>query len=305
VVGDIFLDINIRTDKFQLIEGGVFHSKEANYSFGGSGNISAALSLLGIDNYFVGKAGRDLFGNLYRIDLEKNRVKTDIFLDDKSPTGIVVSIIDEHAERSFVIARGANDNFKAEEVDKVMDEIDCRFLYITGYSLVNSPQRDAILHAAKRAYNAGIKIFFDIGAYNVIEKSQRYFDDIIKITNVLSTNAKEAKTLLHASDTSQALKILSETVPIAVIRLGKDGCLISAHGRESRVPAPVIESVDTTGAGDAFNAALMYGMLNRMSYDKIASFANWFASRKVQHIGARSFPLRAEINSILNSIRGN
>src|SRR5438874_4831650 len=94
VVGDIFSDINMKLDSSLIAVGGITQCSQLKYAFGGSGNISSALSLLAIDNCFIGKAGRDALGEQYRTDLEKSGTKTNILVDSESPTGILVSIID-------------------------------------------------------------------------------------------------------------------------------------------------------------------------------------------------------------------
>src|SRR5437867_655380 len=303
VVGDIFIDINMKVDSLQIALGGITQCSQLKYAFGGSGNVSSALSLLAIDNCFMGKAGKDALGEQYRVDLEKCGTKTNILVDSELPTGILVSIIDNSAERSFLISRGANDGLSPDEIESALSTVDYDVLYITGYSLVNSPQRDAILRVANHAHRMGAKIFFDAGAYNTIKDSQKYFDEILKLSAIVSTNEKEALALTQLTDSDKALRELSDLAPIIVMRLGMDGCVISAHGKEIRVPAPTIAAIDTTGAGDAFNAAFIYGMLNNWSYEHIGLFANWFASKKIEQIGARSFPLKSEIHATMSRLR--
>jgi ribokinase len=300
IIGDVFLDFSVLVNKLQLPAGGIIHCNNANYTFGGSGNLAQGLSLLGVTNCFVGKAGNDTFGVLYKMDLEKNGTLTRIFLDEAYSTGILISVIDSSAERSFLVARGANDKLNSNEIDKVFDEIECDYLYLTGYSLVNSPQRDALLYAAKKAKAKNSKIFFDVGAFNIIDKSRDYFDQIIGLADILSANFQEACELAGVSNNDEAMGRLSKLAPIVIMRLGREGCMVANDGIKTLISARATNAVDTTGAGDAFNSAFIYGLVNNWSPMQSATFANWFASRKVEQLGARAFPSKGEIQTQLN-----
>jgi sugar/nucleoside kinase (ribokinase family) len=303
ILGDVFLDFNMRVNIPSIGKGGVSYCDHVKYTYGGSGTIAAALSLLGISSYFVGKAGKDRYRKLYQQNLEKNNVKTRIFSDNYLPTGVLVSIIDNNAERSFLVSRGANDNLTADEIKDIIDGIDFDFIYVTGYSLVNSPQRDAILYAIRNAHDRGAKVFFDPGAFNTITLSKNYFKKVSELSNIISANLKEAKTLAQAHNTSDAVQILSEKVPLLVIRLGEEGCIVSSNEYKIKVPAPNVKAIDSTGAGDAFNAAFISGIIKKWSLNDIANFANWFAAKTTEQIGARSFPFKSEIIKVTKSFK--
>jgi len=69
------------------------------------------------------------------------------------------------------------------------------------------------------------------------------------------------------------------------------------------VPAPNVKAIDSTGAGDAFNAAFISGMIKKWSLDDIVNFANWFAAKTTEQIGARSFPFKSEIIKVTKSFK--
>ena len=251
----------------------------------------------------MGKAGKDRNRKLYQQNLEKNNVNTKIFCDNYLPTGVLVSIIDNNAERSFLVARGANDTLTADEIRDVIDGINFDFIYITGYSLVNSPQRDAILYAISNAYHKGAKIFFDPGAFNIINLSRNYFKKVLEMSNIVSANIKEAKALSQVDNSSDAVKILSERVPLVIIRLGEKGCIVSSNEYKIKVPAPYVKAIDSTGAGDAFNAAFISGIIKKWSLNDTANFANWFAAKTTEQLGARSFPFKSAIIKVTKSFK--
>jgi ribokinase len=311
LIGDIFLDFNIKLDISSIVRGGITYCdhKGIKRCFGGSGNIASALALLGIKSYFVGKAGNDGLGNQYREDLEKSNVGTKIFFHRYMPTGIVFSIVGDDMERSFIVARGANDTLTIEEVKQAIGDIDFEFMYVTGYSLVNSPQRDSIVYAVRSARQRNnTRIFFDIGAFNIIDGNRCYFEEILELSDIVSANASEAKALLKVDTindyTAEALS-RKGSPSCVIVRLGKDGCIVSCSGQQQiHANASATQTMDTTGAGDAFNAAFICGLKRRWPLRDAANFASWFAARTTEKLGARSFPQSSEIRSMVKSIEG-
>jgi sugar/nucleoside kinase (ribokinase family) len=304
IIGAVFLDLGLKANYISIAKGGILYCDRLHYTFGGSGNISVALSSLGVSSYFVGKAGGDQYGNLYKENLEKENVRTKIFYDNYLPTGILISLIDDDADRSFLVARGANDSLTIGEVKEAIENIEFGFLYITGYSLINSPQKDALLYAARIGREKGAKVFFDAGAFNIIDPNRNYFDKVLKLSDIISANVHEAKILSQTRDANKAVATLSQNASLVILRQGKEGCIIfSNENNKIKVPASQVSSIDTTGAGDAFNAAFISSMIRKWSLKDAAYFANWFASKTTEKLGARSFPSKSEINKFIESFK--
>ncbi|MEM1971230.1 MAG: carbohydrate kinase family protein [Candidatus Anstonellales archaeon] len=302
IIGDIFIDINIRLPTNEITKGGVTVCEEFIYTSGGISNIATALSLLGCKVAVIGKCGHDIFGNLFIRDIKKNKIISYIFRD-YLPTGLLISLIDISAERSFIITRGANNNLNIKEVQEVLPRLKYRFFYSTGYSLTHSPQRDSIIHAMEIARRSAAITIFDPGSYNIIDKNYDYFIRALKFTNILSCNLEEARAITNAYELKDIILYLAKIVHTIIIRLGKKGCIVYNDGDSRFIPLQLkIRAKDTTGAGDAFTSALIYGLINGWNVYKSAYFANLFAAMKVTRMGARSFPSKKEIKTLLQKI---
>lgn len=300
-IGDIFIDINVKMDINRIVKGGVSECDEFICMPAGISNIAVALSILGCKVALIGKCGSDIFGEFFIKDVENYRVTPYIFKDNL-PTGLLLSLIDYFGERSFIILRGANNNLNTNEIKEILPKIKYKYLYTTGYSLAHYPQREAILYGMEIGKSASAITIFDPGSYNIINSNREYFLQALRFTDILSCNLEEALALTVTDNLNDALHNLSNSIKTVVIRLGKEGCIICIDKEVKRIPSYSIKTVDTTGAGDAFTGALIYGLINNWSVYKAAYFASLFAAYKVTKIGARSFPSNNEVQNILELI---
>ena len=297
VIGDVFLDVVVRVsgDHERFFSGGTSYCDFARVVPGGSGNIAVGLSTLGGRAAFVGKAGDDVLGKFYVQDLRERRVISKVFLDRYSPTGLIVVLVEEGRERSFLVFRGANDRLSIDEIRSVVDLLRrSRFVYFSGYSLVNNPQRSAILRTVEIARKSKSKIVFDPGAHNIVKSEKNLFSNLLDLCDVFSTNLDEAMAITNTNHIEDIVNILREKVPLTALKCGKDGAILISKENTVRVPSYNVKCLDPTGAGDAFTAALIYGLTRRMPLESIGRLANWFASRVITNIGSRSFPSRLE-----------
>lgn len=305
VVGDIFFDVIISNNpaSLELVRGGTSYLNPIRFEFGGAGNIAVGLSRLGGEVQFIGKAGNDLLGGLYRDNLIEEKVVPNIEFDESHPTGVAVVFVDDCAERSFIVSRAANDFLLPTEITNFKDVIiNSKYLFISGYSLVKNPQREAILTALTIAKANGTKVFFDPSSYNLIRNQKSFFQKIIHLSDVVSLNLDESKALTDCDNVSNIIKHLSKAVPLTVLKMGSNGCMIIKQNETFSCPGYSVSNVDSTGAGDVFDSALLFGLVNDFPMQTTAKLANWFASHVVQKMGARAFPLTADIKSFLSTL---
>jgi len=304
VIGDVFIDLIFHVsgnhEKFPF--GGTSYSDFAKMELGGSGNVAVGLSLLGGKVAFVGKAGKDFFGKLYIENLETNKVTPEVFLDKHSPTGLVLAIIHNRKERSFLVFRGANDKLSKSDIDNASSLIKrSEYLYFSGYSLVNKPQQSAVLYGIETSRKYNRKIVFDPGAHNIIRSRPRLFAKILELCDVFTPNLEEALAITNAKNTEDAVNRLKGQVPLIALKCGEKGCIIIDERSTTRIPSFKVRCLDPTGAGDAFTAALIYGLARGLPLEATGQLANWFAAQVVTRIGARSFPTKSRIDHFLKT----
>jgi sugar/nucleoside kinase (ribokinase family) len=280
--------------------GGISYLDSAKIVPGGSGNVAVGMSLLGLKTAFIGKAGKDYLGKLYSDDLVHQKILTKIFYDKNSPTGIVIVFTEHEGERSFQVFRGANDGLTAEEVESSKMLIkNSKYLYICGCSLINSKQQSALLKAIEIAKSHDVKVIFDAGAYNIIEPRRDLFQRVLSSCDIFCPNEKEALAITETKTLKEAIRCLREKGILTAIKRGKKGSIFVNRRKTIRTLPFKVEAVDSTGAGDAFIAAITYGLVKRMPLDISANFANWYAAQIVKSCGARNFPSRKAVQSFL------
>jgi len=300
VIGDVFVDIIIKKDffKINIVRGGVSYCDQIVIGLGGIGNVAVGLSKLGGRVQFIGKAGNDILSRLYQKNLIKENVRTKLIFDKFHSTGIVLTFVDEKGERSFLIFRGANDFLLPEEIDLYKADITrSKYLFISGYSLANQPQRKAILKAVKIAKSSDCKVIFDPAAHNLIKQKRLIFEKILNLCDIIVPNLEEAKALTGYDKIEDILTSLSKKVPLVALKMGERGCIIATSNKRLSCPGKKVNCVDSTGAGDAFASALIYGLSKGLSLKTTAKLANWYASRVIEKLGSRSFPSRDEVRN--------
>ncbi len=302
VIGDVFMDIVtfVQNGASNPITGGTSYCKFAKAALGGSGNVASTLTLLGGNVAFVGKAGKDYFGNLYQQDLKKAKIKAKIFFDEYSPTGLIIVFV-KAKERSFIIFRGANDKLTEEEIENAKGLIKrSKYMYFSGFSLVRNPQKNAILRAVDLARQYETKIVFDPGAYNLINSHPKLFVNLLEACDVFAPNLEEARAIAKTKDLAGIISILKNKAPMTALKCGQHGAILLRGKEIVRIPPVRVNCVDPTGSGDAFVGALIYGLVQELPLEIIGRIANWLGAQVSTKTGGRGFPTKPEIDHFLN-----
>jgi sugar/nucleoside kinase (ribokinase family) len=305
VIGDVILDVFVgKTGTGAVFKmGGTSYCESARIEFGGAGNVAHALALLGVKSSFVGRGGNDLWGRVYKADLVKKNVKVAMTFDKCLSTGLSIVSVSGNGERSFCVFRGANNTLSKRNVDNSVKLIkNSKYIYCSGYSLVADPQKSAIVHAVELAKMNQIKVFFDPGAYNLVENNLALFEKLVGLCDVFCPNLEEAKAFTQTLELKAVISKLEKTGKLVALKCGKKGCIIIEGKNCIKIPGVEIKCADTTGAGDAFSAAFLYGLVNHLPLSITGELANWFAAQVSIGVGARSFPPRSNIAEIIRSL---
>lgn len=286
---------------------GTNYFKESLVQPGGCGNVAASTSYLGGRVALIGRAGDDVYGTGYIRDLKSRKIIPKINLDKSSSTGVTISIVEPGGHRTMLVSRGANDKLTADEARKHFEKLGpSKFVYVSGYSLANSPQRDAILEIARRAHHGAESIVvFDAASLNLIRSHRRLFASVIESCDILCANLDEANVLADRLTVADYVRNKSKSGRIVIVKMGANGCLLGKDGETIKISGYRVNSVDTTGAGDAFLGSLLYCLSRNVELEKAASYGNWFASHITTGLGPRHFPPRDRAARILKQIRSN
>ena len=126
-------------------------------------------------------------------------------------------------------------------------------------------------------------------------------EPIIRSSYVLMPNALELEQLTGEPDYRKGADFMLEMgVKIVAVKLGSKGCYVTDGNEQLTVDAFPVKAVDTTGAGDAFNAGFLYGLINKQSLYECGRLGNFVASRSVMKMGARAgLPYANDLASLI------
>jgi sugar/nucleoside kinase (ribokinase family) len=249
VLGDVMADV-VAAASGPLARGS---DTPASVRFVGGGqgaNVAAWLAALGTPVTFVGRVGDDAAGRESVAALAGLGVDVRVEVDPVRPTGCCVVIVEPDGERSMLPDPGAND---APVVlpDEVL--VACRHLHVAGYALLRAGSRPGAIDALARAREAGMTTSLDPSSAALLAPGS--FAGVR--VDLVRANAAEAYALTGEREAAAAAAALRELADEVVITLGADGALWTDGSHVEQVPAEPASVVDTTGAGDAFVAALL------------------------------------------------
>lgn len=252
---------------------------------GGKGaNQAVALATLGIGVDFVAAVGPDDTGRALLAGLESRGVGTESVAVVDRPTGSAVIYVAESGENSIVVHPGANAGLSAQHVSD----------YLTTHRPhVIMAQLEVPLETVLAAFVAGEAL----AVLNPAPMPVRtpLLNQLISATDILVPNRTELAALAGEDVPTTASEVIACARKLTfggslVVTLGSDGALVFPDGVQGgavEVPAPSVNAVDTSGAGDAFCAALVAGLRRDKNLVEAAQFAVEFAAWTVTQRGAQ------------------
>ena len=283
--GALNVDKLFKVNRLAKAEEESFIEDYAEACGGSAANSAVGLARLGCKVGFIGKVGCDKEGDSLVNDFRKEGVDVNDTIREKhGKSGSVLGFVDKKGARALYIDSGVNDTITFDEIN-VEYASQAQFLHLTSFVGEKSFQTQKRLLAA---LPKSVRVSFDPGALYA-RKGFAYLEPIIKKTYVLMPNAIELELLTGEPDYCKGADFMvGRGVKIVAVKLGGDGCYVT-DGRERHLIEPFkVKVVDTTGAGDAFCAGFLYGLINGKSLFECGRLGNFVASRCVMKLGARA-----------------
>ena len=248
---------------------------------GSAANTIVALARLGSAVGFVGVVGSDDEGQLIIDDFQSEGVTTRITRAE-GYTGAAIGFVDPEGERALYIYPGVNDQLDITGIDLEFVN-DARFLHTS--SFVNNTQL-AMQRELARELQA--QLSFSPGMLCFTYKLSD-LEELIARSTVVFLSLGELNCLISSEDYAQgAEKIISSGAQIVCVTLGAKGCYIADQsGAAHLIEAYPAQAVDTTGAGDAFAAGFLFGLLHEKSLPECGKIGNFVASHCIREYGCR------------------
>jgi sugar/nucleoside kinase (ribokinase family) len=251
-------------------------------------NAAIDLAKLGVSTAIITKVGNDGFGRYLRSTLQDAGVDTrGLRVDPSTSTSASVVLIDETGERSILHLLGANARLTYEDVDRGL-VTSAKVLFIAGALLMPSFDGEGAARLSREARESGVMVCMD----TAWDSSGRWLKSIgpsLPYLDWFMPSFEEARELSGKENPEDMARFfLAQGVGNVVIKLGEQGCYVrSGNGEVAlHVPAYRIERVvDTSGAGDAFCAGFIAGLLSGFSIPECARFANAVAAHCIMEIG--------------------
>ena len=253
-------------------------------SGGSAANTIIGLSKLGMNCTFLGKLGNDDHANFYVQQFSGAQVCTQRFkYCGMSATGRCLSMITPDSQRTCRTYLGAAMNLKPHEIT-VDDFANCNHAHLEGYKLFNQDLAKRILECAK---DAGCSISLDLASFEVVRGNHDILDHLLdEYIDIVFANEDEAKAYCGSDDPIVGLHELAEHCEVAAVKLGPDGAYIKRQEDVVKVDTPVVNAVDTTGAGDLWAAGFLYGYFNGFDLKSCGIAGAILGSTVVQETGA-------------------
>lgn len=310
-LGELLIDFTPRT-----VDGGKDTYFQKNPG-GAPANVLAALSKQGKSTAIIGKVGNDSFGTYLAEVLESNRVSTKglVFSDTENTTLAFVELNDK-GDRNFTFYRKPGADMMLDEDEINYDMIaGAKVFHYGSISLTHEPSRQATVKALAHAKKNGLLISFDPNLRLLLwsdrETAKEMILSVISYADILKISEEELTFLTGTDNLEDGSRRIYEQYKnsLICITLGDKGCYYRAGATSGFVNAFAVQTVDTTGAGDAFLGGILNGILDEgtplhklseAQLTAIVTYGNAMGSlATTKHGGIPSMPDRRDVSHLI------
>lgn len=241
---------------------------------GSATNFALNLSRMGVKVGVIARIGDDEYGQFASSKLQKEGVNIERLVKVSDTTGMAFIAVDKEGERSIYTVMGANARFKLEKND-IESIKNSHIVHLTGmyWEVVEEVSK----HADYLSLNPGTAL---------VSYGMEKLGKILKRTNVLFLNRREVSLLTGDDYNTGARKLVEFGVSQVVVTCGRQGACLYTADEIIHSPTSTVNSLDTTGAGDAFAAGFIAGVVKNKKLEKCLQMGNELASSCVERLGA-------------------
>jgi sulfofructose kinase len=232
---------------------------------------------LGLGAAFIGKVGDDEFGGRMIDELRREGIDcSGIVVEKGGSSQFAFIMVDQQtAARTILWTRGSLSTFEAEEVDTGL-------IASSRGLLIDSLEPKAALAAARAAREASIPVVIDAGTLRegVLE--------LLPLCDYIVASETFSKQISGGGHGEALERLMTYGAAAAVVTLGSAGCIALSGKGLLESPGFGVDAVDTTGAGDVFHGAFIFGVLRGWDIERICAFCNAVAALKCRRLGGRA-----------------
>jgi len=282
--GALNVDKLFKVNRVAAAEEESFITDFAETCGGSAANTAVGLARLGCRVGFIGKVAGDREGKMLLEEFLREGVDTKgIAVTRHGRSGTVMGFVDEKGDRALYVDPGVNNQVELSVKIK-------RYAFQTKFLHLTSFVEEKSFKAQKKIAETlpkNVKISIDPGALYA-RKGLPPLESIVEKAFVLMPNSGELQLLTGIADYRRGAEdMLKRGVKVVAVKLGSKGCYVTDGRQRHNVEAFKVNVVDTTGAGDAFCAGFLYGLIKHKSLEECGKLGNFVASRCATKMGAR------------------
>ena len=250
-------------------------------------NTAACLRRTAIPTRVLGKVGRDLFGDFVLNDLQRLGIDpSGVKRSDTHPTSSTFILNVKGQDRRYIHLLGANSDFRAEDVDPAVFE-DARVLYVGGYLAMPALDSGGLAKLFRAAKERSMLTVLDVMIAAERRVKLDVVGEVLPYTDVFLPNQDEARALTGESSPEGQSEVLAQIAPGCTILVtqGARGVLARRNNQIWESDVYSMETVDESGAGDAFAAGVITGLIENWPFDKVVRFASALGASCTRALG--------------------
>ena len=256
---------------------------------GSAANTILALTKLGVPTGFLGQIGNDEKGRFYTENYKNAGGDVNQFkINNNEHTGQCLSLITADSERTMRTCLGAAATISPENISKD-DFYGYTHLHVEGYMVHNHAVIEKALRLAKEA---NITVCLDLASFEIVRDDHAFLTELLKkYVDVVFCNEDEATQYARTQNPEDIFVALDGVCEVVALKLGKQGAIIKAGDIKVKVGAEIVDAIDTTGAGDLWQAGFLYAYIGQKQMsgkllEKAGGFGSTLGAEIVQVIGA-------------------
>ncbi len=266
--------------------------QDLNIIPGGTLNHIIGLKRLGVKVGWIGALGNDFFSKFVHDALQKEGIDTSLVTHVDYALRQVTVSLSFPQDRAFITYADPT----PDEVELLLERlkrITCRHLHFPSLFV-----HEALPSLFRQCHQRGVQVSMDCQFQEVTLESPLVCD-ILSLVDIFMPNANEAQKLTQTTSLADAVNRLSQLVPCVVVKNSAEGALARRNGVDYHEPALDVEAVDTTGAGDIFNAGFLAAHLEGYETPTCLRWGNFCAGRSTLAAGPAAAPTRTQLDAWL------
>jgi 2-dehydro-3-deoxygluconokinase len=260
--------------------------------------LSKYADALNLDIHYATALGSDQYSREMCAQWLDDGIKTDFVLQiPNAKPGLYVINIDPNGERTFYYYRessAAKQLFNERDFSAQLDKLrDFKYIYFSGISLaiLDSISQQKLLKLIEGAKKRGATIIFDPNyrptLWQNTNSARNVIDQALSLTNIaMPTFVDEALLYDDSCPQDTIARLQEKKIKEIIVKNGDRGCIISYGGKNFEIPCVAAKVIDTTAAGDSFNAGYLAARLDNKSPEKAAEYAHKVAAKVIGQHGA-------------------